>query len=300
MRKIFMAVVLCISVLFSATTYADDAGMQALREAMNANAGEDDRVFHQDILFFVPSFQGELELFGVADNTTFNSTGDLNFWSTLDNGASNELSIPFYAVQNGKDMKIYFQMDKKWYQFQSPTVAAAVTDTVATPTDEELEEMIAQTKDVTILRDTDRQRIMLVKLDGNKVADSMKLKAEDNSEENITDADKAVQDKFFGYLDTGFRNADIWYTWTVSKTDGRTIALSIHLSSLVQEFARAALNDPDQVWEPEIQNILETMAYYSEAKAYTTFLGSDAKQRLVIPKNVLKAKPVEHLTDAKK
>ena len=300
MRKIFMAAIFGVFLIFGNTSYADEAGMQALRESIQANSGEDDRVFHQDILFFVPSFQGELELFGVSDDTHFNSSGELNFWATMDDGMSTELSIPFYVVQNANDMKIYFQMDKKWYQFQSPAIAAAMTDMIATPTDEELEEMISETKDATILRDTDTQRTMLVKLDGNKLADGMQDKTENTPEENISTEDKATQDSFFKYLDTALRNADIWYTWTVGKNDGKTRTMSIHLSNLVQEFARAALDDKDRVMDDTVKNILETVAYYSEAKAYTTFLTSDARKKIEIPKNVLKAKSVEHLMDAGK
>ena len=300
MKKIFMAAIFCAFLIFGNTSYADNAGMQALREAMHADVSDDNRVFHQDILFFVPSFQGELEIFGMSENTQFKSSGELHFWATMDNGISNELNIPFYMIQNAKDMKIYFQMDKKWYQFQSPMIAAAITDMLATPTYEECEEMISQAKDVTILRETENQRTMLVKVDGNKVADSMQDETEKNVEENISDSDKIAQDKFFNYLDTALRSSDIWYTWTVNKNDWRTITFSMHLSNLVQEFARAALADNDQVWDDTLKNMFETVAYYSEAKAYTTFLNSDARKKIEIPKNVLKAKPVEHLMDAGK
>lgn len=300
MKKIFWALALCLTMLFSSTVFAEDIdARQALREAMTANAGEDNRVFHQDVLFFVPTFQGELEIFGATENNSFKSSGELNFWATMDNGNSTVLTIPFYLVQTAKDMKIYFETDKKWYQFQSPSVAAAVTDMVATPTDEELEEMIAQAKDVKVLRDTDTQRTLLVTVDGNKLADDMKVTAENNPADNGTADDKILQDKFFQYLDTAFRNADIWYTWTVSKVDGKTITLGVHLSSLVQEFARAVLDDKDQVLDNNLRDTLEIVAYYSEAKSYTTFLNSDAKKLLEIPKKVLKAKPVDNLSDAK-
>ena len=300
MRKIFWAVTFCLMLIFSATVSAEEsAEIQALREAMLANADEDSRVFHEDLLFFMPSVQSELELFGSVEKEEFKSSGEFSIWMTSDSGVSTELNVPFYLVQNGKDMKVYFQMDKKWYQFQSPSVAAAVTDTVASPTNSEIEEMISETKSVTVLRDTDAQRTFLVKLDGNKIADSFKDTAEKNSEENLTADEKEMNDKFFKYLDAGFRNADVWYTWTVRKSDGKTTNLSIHLSNLLQETARAALEDKSQTWPDEVRDILESVAYYSEVKSYTTFLNADAKKRLEIPKNVLKAKPVENISDAR-
>lgn len=301
MRKIFWAVTFCLMMILSTTVSAAGSyEIETLREAMLANSGEDDRVFHEDLLFFIPSVQSELELFGTTEKGVFKSAGEINIWVTSANGVSTELSVPFYAVQNGKEMKVYFQMDKKWYQFQSPSVAAAVTDMVASPTNAELEEMLSETKTITILRDTDTQRTFLVRLDGEKIAESMKKEFEKNPVTNLKADEKAIQDKFMGYIETGLKNAEMWYTWTVSKKDGKTMTLAIHLSNLLQEVAIAALNDKDQVWPEEIREILESVAYYSEMKSYTTFLNADAKQRLEVPKNVLKAKQVERISDAGK
>lgn len=300
MKKIFMAAVLCMTLFIGGTAQADEAGMKAFREAMQSMTQEDTRVFYQDILFFVPTFQSELELIGAVEGDEFKSSGEFNVWATSETGKSTELSVPFYMNQKGKDMKIYFQLDKKWYQFRSPSIAAVVTDSVATPNQEELEVMIDETADATILRETDTQLTMLVNLDGNKIADNIKKQAEENPADNGSYEDKARQDKFFQYLDPALRNSELWYTWTVSKIDGKTMTLAIHLSGLAQEFARAALNDPDQVWDDSLKNIFETLAYYSDVKAYTTFLNSDARKKLEIPKNVLKAKPVESFSEAKK
>ena len=98
------------------------------------------------------------------------------------------------------------------------------------------------------------------------------------------------------YFDTAVRNADVWYMWTIDKRDWHTVAMQFHLSGLIQELARAALNDPNQVWPDEISNLLETVAYYSEIRAYTTYPADpNAKKRFEIPKNVLKAKAVNEI-----
>lgn len=295
LKKFFGATVLSLTLLFNSTTQAEEIdGKQALREAMLASAVEDDRVFHQDILFYVPGLQGGMELFGLATNDSFQSSGEFLLWATADDGSASEIDVPFYITQKGKDMKIYYQTNKKWYQYQSPALAATIMDAVATPSNAEIEEMIDQAKEVTILRDTNTQRTMLVKIDSDKLADSMKDDIAANP------AESEFQNKILGYIDTGIRKSDVWYTWTVSKVDGRTLTLAVHLSSILQEIARAALDDKGQVWPESIQNILETVAYYSEAKAYTTFLNADAKKKLEIPKNVLKAKKVENLGETSK
>lgn len=299
MKKIFWAVTFCFMMIFNATVSAENIdAKQALRDALMANAGADDRIFHEDLVFYIPNLQSEIELFGKVEKNTFNSSGEFNVWATSENGDSTELSVPFYAVQNGKTMKVYFQMDKKWYQFQSPSVAASVTDMLASPTDSELEKMLDEVKTVTILRDTDTKRTFFVRLDSEKLADEMKKEFEKNPADNLTADDKELQGKFFKYLDKGIRNADIWYMWTIGKSDGKTQNVAIHFSSLLQEIARAALDDKDQVWSDSIRDILEEVAYYSETKSYTNFLNDNAKKRLEIPKNVLSAKPIENISDA--
>lgn len=298
MKKIFLALTLCFAMIFSAKVSAEETqvdAMQAFREAVMANADEDSRPFHEDLLFAMPSFQGELELIGVPDENAFKATGNLEFWVTDDSGNLNDVVLPFYITQTAKDMKIYFQNDKKWYVFQSPTIAAVITDTVATPTAQDTEDFLADVKEVTILRDAVNQRTMLVKLDGNKIADDIKDEAEKNPADNAMENDKEKQDKFFEYLDTALRNAELWYMWTIDKNSGKTITMSFHLSNLVQEFAKAALADDTQTWDESFKDVLASIAFYSDVKSYTNFLNAEAKNKVEVPKNVLKAKPVEDL-----
>ena len=102
-----------------------------------------------------------------------------------------------------------------------------------------------------------------------------------------------MQDTVLSYFDTAIRKSDIWYMWTIDKRDWHTVAMQFNFSGILQELARAALNDPNQVWSDEISNILETVAYYSEVRSYTTYPADPAaKKKLEIPKKVLKAKEV--------
>lgn len=286
---------LCLTILFGAKVQAEEIqvdAMQAFREALTENASEDDRAFNQDLLFIGPTVQGELEFIAVAGDDHFDASGNLEFWARDNVGNVSDIIVPFYAKQIGKDMKIYFQLEKKWYQFQSPSLAAAVTDMVASPTEAELEEFITEVKEVNILRDTDKQRTMLIKIDGNRMAENIKAEAEKNP---ATDAQAADQDLFLKYLDTALRKADIWYMWTIDKRSGKTMNFSVHLSNLIQEMARAALDDDSQNWDEGVKDIFADIAFYSDTKSFVTFLSSDAKKKIEIPKNVLKAKPVEHL-----
>lgn len=302
MKKFFglcAALLMLCAMIFPAKTFAADdpnsEGMKAFREALTSDSDKPDRVFREDILFVSPTFQVELDILGMVDNDTFKSTGDVTYWLETEDGNTTEKTIPFYMTQNGKDMTIYFKADKQWEKFTAPTLAAAVTDMIATPTPEEIEEIIADTKEVQILQENDNRRIMLVTLDGDRMADSFKTKADDNPDATAD----PIQEQAVNYLDTAMRNANVWYMWTIDKRDWHTVAMQYQFSGIIQELARAALNDPNQQWPDEISQLLETIAYYSEIRAYTTFPSDPAaKKKFDIPKNVLKAKEVKSLTSA--
>ena len=305
MKKFFglcMAVLLLCATLMPTKTFAADdpnsEGMQAFREALVSDSDALGRIFRQDIYFASPFVMSELEILGTVEGDTFKSTGEFAIWSYADDGSEKESIIPYYMVQNGKDMTIYFKSDKNWQKFTAPSLAAVITDLIATPTEAEIEEIIADTKSVDILQDNEYRRTMLVHLDGDRIADSLKAKSEENPADNVTANDGALQETFMNYLDTAMRNADVWYMWTIDKRDWHTVQMQYNFSGVVQELARVALNDPNQIWPDEISNLLETIAYYSEIRAYTTYPADPAaKKRFEIPKNVLKAKSVNDVVN---
>ncbi|MBE8955467.1 MAG: hypothetical protein SR2Q5_07390 [Quinella sp. 2Q5] len=303
MKKFFnlcAAVLLLCAAIFPAKTFAADdpnsPGMQAFREALTQDSDAPDRIFRQDIFFASPFVLSELDIYGIVEGDEFRSTGDLSVWIYNDDGTESEKIVPYYLVQNGKEMTFYIKGDKEWQKFTAPSLAAAVTDLVATPTPAEIEEIIADTKEVTILQENDYRRIMLVTLDGNRIADSLKNMSNENPADKGTAEDSAFQEKFLEYMDTALRKADIWYMWTIDKRDWHTVAMQYNFSGILQELARAALNDPNQQWPDEISNVLETIAYYSEIRAYTTYPADPAaKKKFIIPKKVLNAKPVKDM-----
>ena len=302
MKKFFglcAALLMLCAVIFPAKTFAADdpnsEGIKAFREALTSDSDEVGRIFRQDILFASPLVQAELDFFGTVENNAFKSTGDFTLWVENNDGTTTEKTIPFYMTQNGKDMTIYFKADKQWEKFTAPSLAAEIMDMIATPTEKEIEEIIDDTKEVTILQENDNRRIMLVTLDGDRMADSFKTKASNNPDA-IADP---IQEATVNYFDTALRNANTWYMWTIDKRDWHTIAMQYQFSGIIQELARAALNDPNQTWPDEISQLLETIAYYSEIRAYTTYPSDPAaKKKFEIPKNVLKAKSVDSLMNA--
>ena len=299
--RICVALLVLCAIIFPAKTFAadnqDSEGMKAFREALVSDSDALDRIFRQDIFFASPFILSELDIYGTVEGNEFRSTGDFSMWIYNDDGTETEKIIPYYMVQNGKDMTIYYKSGKQWEKFTTPSLAAAVMDLIATPTESEVEEIIADTKDVTILQDNQYRRIMLVRLNGDRIADSLKTLSDANPADKGTANDSELHNKFLEYLDTALRKADIWYMWTIDKRDWHTVAMQYNFSGIIQELARAALNDPTQTWPDEISNLLETVAYYSEIRAYTTYPADPkAKKKFVLPKEVLKAKPVQDIS----
>lgn len=299
--KIFFALAICNLLTFNAAqAETSPEALAAFREAMTKTGMDDRRVFREDMFFIVPSVQSELDFIATTDGPLFRTAGTFDFWLTDDDGNTTNTNVPFYTTQTGRDMTIYFELAKKWYKYQTPSLAALAADIIATPDSGEIDEMISIVQEVTILQETDSRRTLLVQLDGNKIADVLKEESAKNPADKGTANDALLHQKFLEYLDSGLRNSTVWYTWTINKNTWDTITLSFNLSGFIQQTALAALNDDSMSWDNFFKNILETIAYYSETKAYTTYLNDDAAKKLEIPKKVLNAPAVEDMVQSKK
>ena len=304
MKKIFKLIaalfVLCAMIFPTKSFASSDPNSEefmAFREALTKDSDSPERIFRQDIFFASPFVQSELDILGMIDGGMFKCSGDFSLWIYGDDGSVSEKVIPFYVEQNKKEMNIYFKPKKQWQKFTAPSLSAAVTDFVATPTEKEIEQIIRETKDVTIMQDNPYRKILLVRLDGNAIADSFRKLADENPADNGTAEEAALQETIVGYFENAFRNGDMWYMWTIDKRDWHTVTMQFSFTGLLQELARAALNDPNQQWPDEVSQLFETIGYYSEIRAYTTYPADPkAKSKIEVPKDVLKkAKPVKDL-----
>lgn len=276
----------------------DAEAMQIFRDTVAQTAGRDTSPFHQDIFFVMPQITSSLTFLASTARDTLKLEGDFELWTIGEDGKYIELDVPFYLDQTDKNMILYFQTDKKWKKITTPISAANLVDMVATPNSQERSQMVDCVKNVTVLKDNDAQRILLVQLDGAKIYQSLKAEMKNDPEiqaQQNTEIAKALD----SYIENGFANADIWYTWTVDKATWQTTTMSFNLSGLLQSIARTALSDTESEimsLEP-VRQMLEAVAFYSECKAYTNYLNPNTA-RVEIPKNVIsKAKEVESLTD---
>ena len=295
MKKIFAPLARLLVALFvtgamfmPATTFAEDAGMAAFREILENDSDPSDRIFRQETFFLAMPFIGELDFLGMVDKgNVFKATGTFGYWINNDDGSVTEQEIPFYLIQEKGNLTLYFKKDKQWEKLVTPTLAATIADMIATPTGDEIQKLIDDTKGVTIMQDNDKTRTLLIEIDGNKLADEFKAIADENNESKNAEL---VGDTV-NYVDMALRNGDMWYMWTVDKRDWHTVMLQYNFSSFLQGIARAALTDPKQNWPDEVRTMLERIAFYSELRSYTMYPADPAaKKKFELPKEVLKAK----------
>lgn len=293
--SVFLVVAFCFAYTLDNSVSAasnsnaqDKKAMRAFRDSIFATANDKNQVLHQFLIFMMPDFQSELELNAKITGHSMNMSGDFGIWMLDDKGIVNDFDFPFYVTQNNDNMIVYYKADEAWQKYSTPSIAGYLADLIASPTKDEIDREMAMVKNVTILQENENRRTLLVHLDGAKIADELKAEVSKKPADKGTADDSLFQEKLFGYLDSGIRNADIWYIWRVDKKNRKTSIITMDLSQIVQETARAVLNDPDNQDLPDpLKEILENFAFYSEFKAYTTFLGSEAQDTLTVPQEIL-------------
>ncbi len=291
-----LAAAFCGSMLLTNVAGAEPSAndLAAFKEAVVTPSQPDQRVFREQVIFFMPTFKANLDMQAASQSKdAVRIAGTLDFVITESSGVTTPMTIPFYLEQEKKDMTLYYKSDKKWKKAAAPALSAVAVNAAATPSQEELEQELALTKDVTVLRESDTQRTMQVTMDGNKIADMIAQSlAEKASKEKKDEADKAIEKQVFQYIEQGFRDGDITYTWTIDKQDWQTITLAVNLTAPVQSIAKSVLADESLPLPKDFRDLLESIAYYSEFKAYTSFL--DPKGAIIeIPKEARNAETEE-------
>ena len=302
--RLLAAVLVAGAIFFPAKSFAAEmnpADVEAFREALANDSDPLDRVFRQQVFLVAMPFIGDLDFLGMVDGDTFKATGEFAFWTYNEDGSSTDKSIPFYVVQNKTEMVVYFKTGKQWEKFTAPSLSGAIMELITKPSAQEIDDLINnETKDVIVLQEDENRRVLLVKLDGEKIADSLKLLSAQNPAEDTAAVDVNMQDTATNYIDSALRTGDMWYMWTIDKRDWHTVTMQFNFSGFLQGLGRAALNDPKQMWPDEMRKLLETIAYYSELRAYTMYPSDPAvKKKFDIPKNVLKAKEISALPTTK-
>lgn len=298
MKKIFsiLAVLVMTMGIFSANVQAAESrDMKVFKEAWNTPAKELD-LFHQDIFFVMPTIQSSLEFFSqTKNNSQVTVSGEFGIWYINQMGAANEIAVPFYINHNGKNMHIYYKLGDAWRKFETPSIVSSIADNIATPEEADVEMIMSMVKDVKILQESDKRRTFLVQLDGHKIAKWLAESNKKNPADKGSANDGDFQDNVLKYLQEGFKKSENWYTWTVDAKDNHTLTVSFNFSGAIQVAALTALQDKKQNWNELETDLLESIAFYSDFRAYTTFLNVATEKDIEIPAEVLNAASSDNL-----
>lgn len=293
-----LAAMVCVSAWGASvdTVSADPAGMDAFREAMTKNTSFDKRVFREQLTFFLPIAKADIDFQGVSKNEKeLLIDGTFTGIMTDNKGDTQTLVVPFCMEQSKKKMAFYYKLGEEWTKIEAPEATAVVVDSLGTPSEADLQQMIAMVKSAEVLQETDSQRTMLLDLDENMLIQKIESAFADENVKESTPEQKAFQEKFMGYVKTGLSKTDVWCTWTVDKKDWQTITFSIDLSGIIHEVAKAVLDDKDSGLNDGIRPMLENLAFYSELKSYTTYLNPDTKKTIQLPKEIKNAKSFDEV-----
>ena len=284
--------VLCAG-LAGGTAFAAEApdGMAAYREAIAAPVATDTRVIHESLMFFGPSAELDLDFnMHSPSPDKMRVKGVVALYFSDKNGDPQEFSVPFYLDQAAEHLALYFKLQDKWEKYEAPLLASNLTDTLLTPTAEQVKEQLSYVKSVKLLKETDTQRTMLVQVDGKKLYKYLKAQEAKTNPPVSKEEQKAIATGF-EYLDQALQASQIQYTWTVDKRDWQTDTLAINFTDLLQKLVSTALNDPKANLAKEVREVLENVAFYGELRSYTTALNPQNINSIEIPEEVLAAEP---------
>ncbi len=211
--------------------------------------------------------------------------------------------LPLYIEQSGDQMTIFFNRGTKWEKINCPIKAADLSKAM---TQQSAQDMLAMIKDVKVQSDTDKERTMLITLDGKKLSAVLKKYASTeaalpaNATEKQKQAAKLQQaaQKQFGdaiYDSLG----DMEYTWTVDKATMQTKAFSIDMTKPLRNVANNFLEGRKAAMKPAQLEVLQTLINSCQVQMDLTY-GDPSKDTAVsIPKEVQQAKEYNPMADQK-
>ena len=293
LKRSALSMAVCSTLLFGgAASAADQSAMDAFREAMTANNLHDGRMFREQIMFFTPSMKADVDFQGISrkENET-RIRGKFTLLATDAQGNNMPFDVPFYIDRSKKDATLYFQLGNEWKKISPPKSSGAAVEAIGS-SDEDIQKMISLVRNAEILQETTTQRTMRLDLDEAALTKYFTEAFSENDAE-LNEKERKSRDRFLKYLTQGLNDTDVQCTWTVDKNTWQTNTFSINLTGVIQGTARAALNDPNSDVNEMIAPILESLAYYSEFKAYTTYFAFDKKASIELPKEVKKATAID-------
>lgn len=266
-------------------------GMKAFREAYTSIVPAN-RVFRESISFFGPDFHADLNYQGqMLHDGALRLAGNLE-WGYTDkkSGETTQLTLPFYVEQNKADMIYYGQYKGMWCKLTLPGISPQLAGVLKTTDMQALEENMNVVKTVEILQETDKQRVMKIFLDGDKVAALVEKYCVPNP--GLTPQKQQRHREMVQRLERTCKASKLQVVWTVDKTKWQTVTVAINLTDFMRNYAQGLLQESAAGkinLSANQQEFLAALGYYSELHAYTTYVKDASPEHLAVPKDVRKS-----------
>ena len=250
---------------------------------------QDNRVFHQSIVFFGTTFHVDITSEGqLLRDASTQMNGNIN-WEYTDpstNITSNN-TMPFYLTQSGEEMTLYVQRNNRWSKFLMPGIPSGFANALKTSDLSTLQENLNLVKNVELFRETDTQQIFNVTLDGKKLADRMATYEKNQNTTQLSADEVASQQRFFNNLNAALRATDVTCTWTVDKAKTQTATAVIDFTDLMRAYAKNVLDDSAAgrvVLTDDERLLMDTIGYYSEFHYSISYFDATKKLDFNLPK----------------
>ena len=255
---------------------------------------QDNRVFHQNIVFFGTTFHVDINSSGqILRDASMRMNGNINWeYTNPSNNITRNNTMPFYLTQNGEEMTLYVQRQNKWSKFSLPGVPVGFANALKSNDISTLQENIDLVKDVELFRESDTQQIFNITFDGKKLSDRMQSYSKNQNTAELSSEEVADQQRFFNNLNDALQSTDIKCTWTVNKIKNQTVTAVIDFTDLMRAYAKSVLDDSAAgkiVLSDEDRMLMDTIGYYSEFHYSMTYADANEKLNFNLPSAAQKA-----------
>ena len=255
---------------------------------------QDNRVFHQNIVFFGTTFHVDINSSGqILRDASMRMNGNINWeYTNPSNNITRNNTMPFYLTQNGEEMTLYVQRQNKWSKFSLPGVPVGFANALKSNDISTLQENIDLVKDVELFRESDTQQIFNITIDGKKLSDRMQSYSKNQNTAELSSEEVADQQRFFNNLNDALQSTDIKCTWTVNKIKNQTVTAVIDFTDLMRAYAKSVLDDSAAgkiVLSDEDRLLMDTIGYYSEFHYSMTYADANEKLNFNLPSAAQKA-----------
>lgn len=282
-----LMLMLSIALTASAASLAEQAGYDAFKRLVEKSNEKVDCISKFQLIFHNPYAHGELSARDLElPNEKFDFTqGALDLNVAL-GGKMINFEAPFYVVEDGKKLEIYFSWLDGWKKLAFDDLPLDEVDKHS------VDEKMALVTGAVLLNDVESQQIVRVAFDAEKLADLFKS---EEKEPPTEDAKKDKRSERIGqlmreaFLKTGTVNA----TFSIDKATSLPLMVEMDLTDSLTNVLQAVASDEEAV-KNGASELLSSLASTSSLKLYAIFdySGPFDRKKYQLPKDVKKAKDI--------